>query len=97
MKDEEQYEGKDNRIDIGSMVSQRDLKPYIEIRWGLMHAQLPLKDARDHALHILEACNAAETDAFIVHFLSRILKFPLEKCAVVLDEFRKFREANDAG
>lgn len=46
-----------------SGVSARTGKPFVHIRWGDQSGQLTAAEARDHALHMLEAANAAEFDA----------------------------------
>lgn len=50
-------------------------------------------EARQLALSILQSAEAAEQDAFMMHFLSE--NIGVDKAAVVLTEFRKWRHQEE--
>jgi len=77
---------------LESIVSHRTGEPIIVIRWGLQIAQLPVSEARSHAMAILECADAAESDAFLVQFLKEKVKLPDDQYAPILIEFRAYRE-----
>ena len=58
----------DNLIHVQSIVSAADGTPWVQINWGNLYGQLTPDEARRHALSILDAANAAETDAGILRF-----------------------------
>jgi hypothetical protein len=77
---------------VESTVSHRTLEPLVTLRWGLMRGQLSPDEARAHALLILEAAEAAQSDAFLVHFLkTKIGVQEIEKIAMVLSDMRAYR------
>lgn len=49
-----------------------DGKPFLTIKWGEMHGQMDMAEARQHALGILECCVAAESDGALTKFLQRV-------------------------
>jgi hypothetical protein len=81
----------DDSIDVGSMVSHRDKKGYVELRWGDKHAQLPLEDARGLAENLMAAASAAETDAFLFAFY-RDMGADDQTLGAVITQFRRYRE-----
>jgi hypothetical protein len=87
----------DEQIFVTSLLSGRTHEPLIEISWGVNKAQLPLGDARNQALYILEACEASESDAFVFQWLTRDIIGTSEdekgNIALVIEEFKAFREA----
>ena len=79
-------------INISSVVSQRDFRPFVQLRWGDQGCQLTPDEARQHAYSILNAANAAETDAIMVLFLRE--KVGLKdgvNIAAILNDFRELR------
>ena len=68
-------------------------KPFIHLRWGKEMAQLTPEQAIRHALGVIETAQGALTDAFLVTFLRDRLGTPIEKGAVLLKDFREYREA----
>lgn len=84
----------DEQIFVTSLLSGRTQEPLIEISWGVNKAQLPLPDARNHALYILEACEASESDAFVFQWLTRgTSEDEKGNMTLVIEEFKAFREA----
>ena len=65
------------------------------VRW---RRQCTPEEARDHALKILEAAEAAELDAVIVRWLTAApFNMTTEGAGLVLLEFRRIRDAERAG
>ncbi len=83
----------DDTIHINSVVSARDYRPFVQLKWGKEGCQMTPDEARAHAYAILDAANAAETDAIMVGFLRE--KVGLKEGAdigVILKDFRDLRE-----
>jgi hypothetical protein len=80
-------------IDVTSIVSSRTKEGIVQFKWNAEDGQLTPDEARAHALGIIEAAEAAETDAFLVEFLTTKLKTTFETAIVILRDFRAFREA----
>ena len=76
-----------------SYVSNEDHQAYVRFLWGEEKGKLTPKEARDFALTILEAADAAESDAFIVNFMTEQVKADAVAAVKILREFREFREA----
>jgi hypothetical protein len=55
--------------------------------------QLTPEEARDHAKNVLEATEASEQDAFMLHFLTERVGTDREKAMAVIVDFRQWREA----
>ena len=80
-------------IDISSVISSRDFRPFVQLKWGKEGCQMTPDEARAHAYSILDAANAAETDAILVGFLRE--KVGLKEgtdIAAILNDFREIRE-----
>jgi len=56
-------------ISVSSGVSARNGGGFVTIRWGDMGGQLSPEEARQHALAVIEAADAAEHDAAVVAFM----------------------------
>lgn len=84
-------------IFVSSIVSGRTMEPLVEIQWGDRKAQVGLEEARNHALHILECAEAAESDAFVFGWLTRDIigtaEDERENFRQIIEEFKRFREA----
>lgn len=89
---------KPKSIEARSIVSGRNLEPYIQI--VLVYddgsedqvTQWTPEEAYHHAMCVLGAVEAANTDAFLVSFLTEKLDVPVEQTGGVLVDFRKWRE-----
>jgi hypothetical protein len=80
-------------ISVNSCVSSRDGRPFVQMRWGAEGCQMTPDEARAHAYGILDAANAAETDAIMLAFLKDKVGFDIgENMALILRDFRDFRE-----
>lgn len=86
-----------DQIFVTSIVSGRTYEPLIEIQWGDRKAQLGLDEARTHALGILEAAEAAESDAFVFKWLTRDIigtaDDDAENFKEIIEQFKEFRLA----
>jgi hypothetical protein len=70
----------------------RDGEPFIQLILGdKIIAQQSVEQAREHALAILEAAEAAEQDAFLVHFAKTEIGVGENEAAKLLMSFRDFR------
>ena len=67
-------------------------KPFVAVTWGELRAQLTPEEARQHALHTLEAAEAAIHDAAVYRFLIERLNTGLENAANILHEIRGLRQ-----
>lgn len=89
---------KPKRIDARSIVSGRNLEPYVQI--VLVYddgteeqvTQWTPDEAYHHAMAVIGAVEAANTDAFLVSFLTGRLGIPLNETGPVLKDFRAWRE-----
>lgn len=84
-----------SQIDVESLVSGRNRQPYVLLRWGSHRAQLTPAEARRHALIILEAADAAISDAFLVSWLSEHVGVNEGVLAGALTAFRGYRTAQE--
>jgi hypothetical protein len=83
-------------IDVESGVSAASGYGFVTLRWGAMSGQLTPREARAHALGIIEAADAAEHDAVVMRWLVTTLSMDPVKVALVLGELRQARaELND--
>lgn len=82
---------------VTSIVSGTTFEPLVELQWGEKKCQMGLEEARGHALGILEACEAAESDAFVFQWLTRDIIGTAEdqrgNFEQIIAEFKQFREA----
>jgi hypothetical protein len=77
---------------VSSMVSAQTKEPLVVLRWFTHYAQLGERAARELAFNILSAVEAAKSDAFIIAFAAERIGLPDERAALLLDDFRAFRE-----
>lgn len=80
-------------ININSIVSSRDYRPFVQLNWGSGGCQMTPDEAREHAYKILAAAEAAESDAFLVDFLrEKVGLSTAVDVSMILQHFREFRE-----
>jgi len=83
-------------IHIESIFGARSGAPLVELSWGDQAAQFTPDEARAHALRVLEVAEAADQDAFLMDFLlHKVGVVEIEKRAMVLNDFRAWREARE--
>jgi len=76
---------------VSSMISSRTFEPMIMLRWFTFVAQIGIEPAREFALSILDAVEAAKTDAFLMQFMRKVTGDPQAGAQLIM-EFREFRE-----
>lgn len=81
----------EKHIHINSMVAHRDAKPYVTLKLGDQVTQLEPGKAREIATWLIEAAEAAESDAFMVQFLAKDMDLGMEYAGRVLALFREQR------
>ena len=70
----------------------RDGEPFIQLILGdKLIAQQTVTQAREHAQAVLEACEAAEQDAFLVHWVKTRIGADDRAAAGLLQDFRDYR------
>jgi hypothetical protein len=82
------------RIEVSTLVSHRDGSPRIEIYTGLKgrdRVQMSVDEARNLALNILQGCEAAVQDAFMIDFAKTKLEADDRMAASLLSQFRQMR------
>jgi hypothetical protein len=77
---------------VASSYGQEQQKGYVEIKFREEIAQLDPDVAREIARDLLDAAAAAETDAFLMTFLTKRTGLDAARGALVLNEFRKWRK-----
>ena len=85
----------DTNLWIETMVASRTGEPYVVLRWYDHSTELTPKEARDHALAVLAAADAAESDAFFVDFLKKTGGMELQEIGVMLQALRRYRDERE--
>lgn len=67
-------------------------EPYVEVLAPSLRVKMSPENARDLAMNLLAAAEAAYSDAFLVEFAQGALGSNLEAAGVFLHEFRAWRE-----
>lgn len=89
---------KPKAIEARSLVSGRNLEPYISLHTLYDDGtedqikQWTPAEAYNHAMAVLGCVEAANTDAFLVAFLVERIGLDLQKATSVLPDFRAWRE-----
>lgn len=79
-------------IVVESMLGAERHEPIVQIHIpGHTAVQLDAAGASDLALSLLEAANAAQTDAFLLNYFMKRWDFNLNGAVRALREFRKWR------
>jgi|GEM_PF-2678130 hypothetical protein len=81
-----------NAIHVESGVSVFTGKPFIAFHWGENHGQLTVAEANAYAFALLEACEAAESDAFIFEFMRKQMGATAENAVRMVMAFREYRD-----
>jgi len=80
-------------LSVSSGVSAFDGKPFVHVRWLEQSGQWDIESARQHALQVLEAAEAAEHDAAVVRWLRERVKVnDGGRVAEMLADLRRFRD-----
>lgn len=88
----------EDRIWVGSLVSARTGEPLVALSWGEQELQLAPSEARDLAINILQACEAAKSDKIMLSFLDKFSGGQLSagQQAMMLSQLRQLREEVEA-
>lgn len=81
-----------NILHTSSIVSSTDFTPQVQFEWNEMKFQLTPNEARDLAIRVFEAADAAESDAFVASYLKEKLKVGPQAMMAILIAFREYRE-----
>lgn len=76
---------------VGSGVSLANGQPFVTVRWGDRSGQWSPGEARQHAMQVLEAAEAAEHDAVVVRWLRERVKVDIGSIAQMIKDLRAFR------
>lgn len=79
-------------INVTSGYGYNTHEPFVEINAPKKRIQMTPENARDLALNLLQAAEAAYSDAFLIEFSKGVLEVGEKEAAVILHEFRKWRE-----
>jgi hypothetical protein len=77
---------------IANIVSQRTGEGKLDVTWGDVPMQLDPVKAREIAWMLLEGASIAESEAAVVRFLKDRVGIDAERAAMVLQDFRRYRE-----
>ena len=83
-----------NTLHVSSMVSMktREARVTFYMEPPTDAWTMSIEEAKHHALAVIEAMNAAITDAFLVAFLTEEFNLDDQQMAVVLNKFRDYRQ-----
>ncbi|HLE52728.1 MAG TPA: hypothetical protein VI755_11735 [Anaerolineales bacterium] len=83
-------------INVTSGYGNNTRQPFVEIKTEKLKEPLQLlpEEARDLALNLLQAAEAAEQDAFMFEFVSKDLKAGENAAANIIFEFRNWRDTH---
>jgi len=89
---------KPKSIEARSLVSGRNLEPYIQV--VMMYdddteelvTQWTPAEAYHHAMNVLACIEGANTDAFLISFLTAHVGWPLDQTGIILRHFREWRK-----
>lgn len=69
-------------------------EPFVQlVKDGKVIGQMTPEEARDHANAVLQAAEAAETDAFLFQWAQTTLGLDIHGAMAIMMDFRKWREA----
>lgn len=74
-----------------SMVAVADHEPFVVIKWGEMAGQFTLQEAREFALTVMTAAEAAEHDSSLMRFLEEETGLSPQASGQVLGSLRVHR------
>lgn len=92
MKEIVKRDPRQGEISTQSIVSSQTGKPYVQFALDISPTQFTPGKAREIALMLLEAADAAESDAALMAFARDQIGLDDARAAQLLDQFRKARE-----
>lgn len=83
---------------VSSGFGGRTQQPFVQvlIEAADFMTQMSPAEARDLAMNLLHCADAAESDGFLITFLRAKLKADDQAIAMILSEFREWREKQEA-
>ena len=84
-------------VSVTSLVGFMTQEALVELGIGDNKVQLLAGEARQIALNILSCAAVAEADLFFIHFAMGKIGTDIQGAAVLLKEFRDWREARENG
>lgn len=83
----------DTQVWVKTMYGAKSKQALVTLQWGdRTPFQFPPTKAREIAMMLLEAAEAAEQDGFVVEFFKDKIGVGEEEVAVILNEFRVWRD-----
>jgi hypothetical protein len=82
-------------IYISSIVASKTGEPMVMIRWLTHIAQLPIGAAREIAFNLLDAVEAAKSDAFLMKFGREMIGIGETEAGKLVMAFRQYREKSE--
>lgn len=80
-------------LSVSNIVSAQTGEGLVSIELdGKLLARLDIKGAEEFASNVMRAASVAKTEAMLLRFLSQKLGRPINECALILREFREYRE-----
>lgn len=84
-------------INVGSIYGMMSHRGLVVIEMGGVTAQISPAEAREHALNILQAVEAAITDEFLIDTFKDVLGLPEQQAGALLGVFRESRKEKADG
>jgi hypothetical protein len=81
-------------IMVSSMVSSRTREPMVMLRWFTFVAQIGPEQARELAFNLLDAAEAAKSDAYLMQIMTKLSDDP-EAGPQLVAAFREFRRQQE--
>lgn len=82
-----------DEIVVGSILSHRNSRGYVQLTVNDATAQLNLPDAMAIAHQLIESVEAAQVDQFLLSWAQEHIGVTLPQAAQLVQEFREFRES----
>jgi hypothetical protein len=92
MGEQERGLDKQDCLSVNSIVSAATGRGIVTVEWGSEKGQLETFEARNLAMNLLSAADAAESDAFLVDWCRTRLSLKDEQMGALLIDFRAFRD-----
>jgi hypothetical protein len=83
---------KGGTLEISTLVSMRTGEGRVQFEMGETRVQMSIVEARVHAVVVIEAAMAAQTDELLVRFLQEKVGLSREAALAALRDFRAMRE-----
>lgn len=85
----------EEHISIHSGIGATNFKGFVHVAWAGLRAQFTPPQARVHAMRLLEAADAAESDQAVFHLLRKRVKLDAVQAAAVVGDLRHFRDTKE--